>query len=94
MIPPIKRSDNGHRRYQVTDLGWVDYVLCLKAVGMLLEDIKRYVVLQSEDDQATLTERIQLLETHRGVIRHQIDELEANLTMIENKIVRYQKKFV
>ena len=92
LIPPVRRAANGHRRYQDTDLGWVDYVLCLKSVGMPLEDIKRYVTLQSEDDEATLPERLQLLETHRQAIRHQIAELQANLNMIENKIERYRKE--
>jgi DNA-binding transcriptional MerR regulator len=92
LIPPVKRAANGHRRYRVTDLGWVDYVLCLKSVGMPLEDIKRYVTLQSEDDEATLAERVQLLENHRQAIRYQIGELQANLTMIETKIERYRNK--
>lgn len=90
LIPPVERAANGHRRYQVTDLGWVDYVLCLKSVGMPLEDIKRYITLQSEDDEATLAERVQLLETHRQAIRQQIEALQVNLTMIENKIERYR----
>jgi DNA-binding transcriptional MerR regulator len=90
LLPAIERAANGHRRYKKTDLGWVDYVLCLKAVGMPLEDIKRYVKLQTEDDVATLPERVRLLETHRDAIRYQIDELQANLAMIENKIERYR----
>ena len=92
LIPPIKRAANGHRRYQVTDLGWVDYVLCLKSVGMPLEDIKRYVILQSQDVEATLYERVQLLEIHRQAIRQQMEVLQGNLTMIENKIERYRNK--
>jgi DNA-binding transcriptional MerR regulator len=90
LLPAIERASNGHRRYQATDLGWVDYVLCLKAVGMPLEDIKRYVQLQTEDEAATLPERVQLLETHRDAIQQQIDDLQANLRMIEKKIERYR----
>lgn len=59
LLPSIERAANGHRRYQETDLGWVDYVLCLKAVGMPLDDIKRYVKLQTEDEDSTLPERVQ-----------------------------------
>jgi len=91
LLPAIERAPNGHRRYKKTDLGWADYVLCLKAVGMPLEDIKRYVKLQTENDAATLPERVQLLEKHRAAIRQQIVDLQANLDMIENKIARYRR---
>ena len=63
--------------------------LCLKAVGMPLDDIKRYVKLQTEDEDSTLPERAQLLRTHQDAIISQIDDLQANLSMIENKIERY-----
>ncbi len=91
LIPAVERGANGHRRYQKTDLGWIDYVLCLKVVGMPLEDIKRYVKLQTEADDASLPERLELLETHRAAIHQQIDDLQANLGMIENKIERYRE---
>ena len=76
LLPAIERAANGHRRYKKTDLGWVDYVLCLKAVGMPLEDIKCYVKLQTEDDVTTLPERVQLLEAHRDAIRQQTVKIE------------------
>ena len=90
LIPSISRAANGHRRYQRADLGWIDYVRCLKAVGMPLENIKLYVKLQTEHDPATLPERLELLENHRDAIRRYIDDLQANLQMIEIKIERYR----
>ena len=90
LVPPVGRAENGHRRYRPEDLGWLDYVRCLKSVGMPLEDIRRYVTLQTEDDPASLPERLALLEKHRAAIRRQMDSLQANLEMIENKIGRYR----
>jgi hypothetical protein len=43
-------------------------------------------------NQRHAPERLQLLETHRDAMRDQIEEIQANLHMIENKIARYRKE--
>ena len=48
---------------------------------MPLDDIKRYVKLQTEDEDSTLPERVQLLKTHRDAIISQIDNIVSSLSV-------------
>jgi DNA-binding transcriptional MerR regulator len=89
LIPSIGRADNGHRRYSNDDIGWIEFVKCLRSTGMPISDMQRYVELQKDGD-STLKDRLALLEEHRVSIESNIDRLREILKRIEWKISHYK----
>lgn len=90
LIPTIQRAANGHRRYTEDDIGWIEFLKCLRSTGMPIAEMQRYVELQQEGD-ATLDDRLALLEGHRRRIKAKIRELNSFLQKIEGKIDYYQQ---
>ena len=89
LIPSIKRATNGHRRYSEDDIGWIEFLKCLRATGMPISEMQRYVELQQVGD-VTLHDRLQLLEVHRRRIKAKIRELNDFLERIEWKLGHYR----
>jgi DNA-binding transcriptional MerR regulator len=88
LIQMVDRAHNGHRRYAPGDVGWLDFLKCLRSTGMPVREVKRYAELYAEGD-ATMTERRELLEAHRARIEADLRELMAHLDAITYKIAYY-----
>jgi DNA-binding transcriptional MerR regulator len=89
LIPSIRRAENGHRRYSENDIGWIEFLKCLRSTGMPITEMQRYVELQQKGD-STLHDRLALLEAHRRRILAQINDLNGLLEKVEWKIGYYQ----
>lgn len=92
LLRNIARAENGHRRYSETDLGWVRFVVLLRATGMPLPQIAVFMKLEKEG-QVTLDKRLQLLEAHGADLRQHIVELQRHLNALANKIAYYRNTF-
>jgi DNA-binding transcriptional MerR regulator len=90
LIPSIERASNGHRRYSEDDIGWIEFLKCLRSTGMPIAEMQRYVELQQEGD-STFQDRLALLEAHRRRIKAKMRELNSFLEKIEGKIGYYQE---
>jgi DNA-binding transcriptional MerR regulator len=90
LIHPIRREENTRRLYTPEDLGWIDFLLKLRATGMSIRDMQRYAELQRQGDE-TLPERLEMLRSLRDNVEARIDELNEHLKLIYYKIDIYQK---
>ena len=90
LIHPVDRASSGHRRYSASDVGWLDFMRCLRSTGMPIREVKRYSELFAEGD-STLAERRALLEAHRRRIEDDMRELAKNLDAIKYKIAYYEQ---
>jgi DNA-binding transcriptional MerR regulator len=90
LIHPVDRASSGHRRYSASDVGWLDFMRCLRSTGMPIREVKRYAELFAEGDR-TLAERRALLEAHRRRIEDDMRELAKNLDAIKYKIAYYEQ---
>ena len=90
LVTPIPRADNGHRRYTDDDVYAIVFLPRLRATGMPIADIKRYVDLVARG-KSTLAERLALLEAHRDAVQQRLAEVGRHLGVIERKIVNYRK---
>jgi DNA-binding transcriptional MerR regulator len=88
LIRPVGRAPSGHRQYSASDVGWLDFLRCLRSTGMPVREVKRYAELFAEGD-STLAERRALLEAHRRRIEENIRELTSSLEAIKYKIASY-----
>jgi DNA-binding transcriptional MerR regulator len=88
LIHSIRREDNGHRRYTEDDVGWIDFLMKLKATGMSINEMVHYAELQRCGDE-TLPERIEMLKNLRSNLEEQIGGLQEHLRLIRFKIEVY-----
>ncbi|RPJ01327.1 MAG: MerR family transcriptional regulator [Chloroflexi bacterium] len=90
LIRPVGRAASGHRQYSAADVGWLDFMRCLRSTGMPIREVKRYAELFAQGD-STLADRRALLENHRRRIEDNLRELSKSLDAIKYKIATYQE---
>ena len=90
LIHPINREENTRRIYTADDVGWIDFLLKLRATGMSIKDMQRYAELQRQGDE-TLPERVEMLMSLRDKVESHIDEMNEHLKLIHYKIDYYSK---
>jgi DNA-binding transcriptional MerR regulator len=88
LIHPIDRADNTHRRYTTDDIGWIEFLMKLRATGMSIQDMQAYAELQRQGDD-TLPERLEMLKTLQRDVEARIDELHEHLKLIRYKVEIY-----
>ena len=89
LLEPIGRHENGHRRYQEADLGWIDFLKLLRETGMPVQQMKEFMELARAGDP-TIPERIVVLSAHRAQLWLRIGQLQAHLNHLDQKIAFYQ----
>ena len=90
LIPAVERSGSGHRRYSEDDLGWIEFVKCLRSTGMPISDIQRYLSSSGQEDEG-IAARMAIMESHRDRLLARIEELNGFLERIEGKVEWYRK---
>lgn len=90
LIHPINREENTRRCYTEDDLGWIDFLLKLRATGMSIRDMQKYAELQRRGDE-TLPQRVEMLKALRDQVETRIGDLNEHLKLVYYKIDYYQK---
>jgi len=90
LIHPIEREENTRRLYTDDDLGWIDFLLKLRATGMSIKDTQKYAELQRQGD-VTLPDRVQMLKSLQSKVEARMNELDEHLKLICYKIEIYQQ---
>ena len=90
LIHPIRREQNTHRHYTADDVGWIVFLLKLRATGMSIKDMQRYAEMQRQGD-ATLPERVEMLKSLQASVQARMSELNEHLKLISYKIEIYQQ---
>ena len=90
LFPFIERKKNGTRIFKESDLRSLEIISCMKASGMPIKDIKRYMDMCLEGD-STLEERLDIFLKRKEVIKEQMEELNKTMSVIEHKIKYYEK---
>jgi DNA-binding transcriptional MerR regulator len=89
LIAPVERSDSsGHRTYGPEDLRAIEFLKRLRATGMPIALMRRYMSLVRQGD-ATFAERRAILVAHRDAVRTQIAEMQQHLEVIDYKIANH-----
>ncbi|MFC6334227.1 MerR family transcriptional regulator [Paenibacillus septentrionalis] len=90
LMPLLKKTAYGTRKYSETDIHWLELVRCLKDSGMPLEEIKAFMLLCLEGS-ATSEQRREMLERHRTNIEQQMAVLNRSLGVINYKLDHYNE---
>ena len=90
LIHPIEREENTRRLYTEDDIGWIDFLLKLRATGMSIKEMQTYAELQRQGD-STLPQRVEMLKSLRGKVETRMSELNEHLKLICYKIEIYEQ---
>ena len=90
LIHSIDRADNTHRRYTQDDVGWIDFLMKLKATGMTIQQMQIYAELQRQGDE-TLPERVEMLKALRRQVEAHMAELDEHMNVLNYKIEIYSE---
>jgi len=90
LMPLLKRSDSGIRKYSETDLSWLELVCCLKNSGMQLDEIKQFMTLCLQGS-TTSEQRKEILEQHKANILSKMEVLNRSLDIIDYKLEHYNE---
>jgi DNA-binding transcriptional MerR regulator len=90
LIHPINRAENKHRRYSLDDIGWIDFLMKLKATGMTIQQMQQYAALQREGD-ISLPQRVEMLKVLREQVEVHMDELREHMKLLNFKIGVYEE---
>ena len=90
LVPEVPRDASGHRRYSEQHLRILNFVNALRATGMPIREIKRYLSMYAEGEQ-THDDRLGLLLSHRDEVKKQLEAIKKNLKIIDLKIANYEQ---
>ena len=90
LLPFIEKKENGTRIFKESDLRTLEIISCMKASGMPIKDIKRYMDMCLEGD-STLEDRLDIFLKRQEVVKEQMEELNKTMSVIEHKIKYYEK---
>jgi DNA-binding transcriptional MerR regulator len=87
LLAPPARGTNGHRKYTRQDLDWLRVLTRLRATGMPIALLRQYVHLSRSGEDSVAPRRALLIE-HRERVLRQLEQVGADLALIETKIRR------
>lgn len=90
LLPFVKKNPSGIRVYNDSDIGWLSMIECLKASGLSIREIRRYIEWYNEGD-STLLKRLALFRKRREAILQEIETFQKILGKVEFKIRLYEE---
>jgi DNA-binding transcriptional MerR regulator len=90
LIPRVNRNKSGFRNYTEEDCKWVEFIKCMRSVGLPVEVLIEYVALFQQGD-GTIKARIGLLIEQRDQLHMRIEEMKKTLERLDGKIERYEQ---
>ncbi|SEM63413.1 MerR family transcriptional regulator [Paenibacillus sp. OV219] len=88
LLPFVERTKSGNRIFTEADMNWVALICCLKDTGMPIKEMKTYSQWAALGAD-TIEERKSMLTEHRLEVERQIERLQHNLQLIDEKIGFY-----
>jgi DNA-binding transcriptional MerR regulator len=89
LIPPVPRKKSGIRDYDEDSCGWIGLMKCMRAAGVQIEALIRYVELYREGD-STREARKDILIGQREQLRARMADMQKSLDRLDEKIANYE----
>lgn len=89
LIPPVTRKNGGVRDYQQDDLGWIEFVRCMRSAGLSVESLIEYTSLFREG-MDTAEERKNILIRERDLLLLKYKEIGETIERLNGKIKSYE----
>lgn len=90
LLPLVKRTKSGIRKFSENDISWIELICCLKNSGMRIEEIKEFMLLCIQGAE-TCEDRREILQIHKEKVVEQIKQLQCSLEIINYKLNHYKE---
>lgn len=90
LLPLIKRTSSGIRKFSDNDIAWIGLICCLKNSGMSIDNVKKFMNLCLKGEETAENRKEMLLE-HKEHILQQMNELQNSLNTVNYKINHYKE---
>lgn len=92
LLPNVKRSEGGIRRFTEDDLEWLGLICCLKSTGMSIKQIREFVALSHMGGE-TLKQRCDMLMAHKKSVELQMAVMQKHLEKVNHKIACFSAQY-
>ena len=93
LIGLISKGENGIRNYTEEDIKRIQFVKCMRAAGLEINFLKRYIQLFEEGDK-TVKERREILVEQRKILKEKLDAMQEAYNRLNYKIDLYDKNIL
>ena len=93
LIGPIVKGKNGIRNYKEKDMQRIQFVKCMRAAGLEISFLKRYIKLLDEGEN-TIKERREILVEQRRILKEKLDAMQEAYDKLNMKIDLYDKNIL
>jgi DNA-binding transcriptional MerR regulator len=90
LIQPVRRGQNGHRRYSDQDGEWLKFLKSMRATHMSIREMKQYAELR-EGGNNRVDEQRKILENHRLSLETRIADLQNAQALLTHRIEQISK---
>jgi len=88
LLPDINRSNGGIRTFSDADITSLRLIECLKATGMSIKDIRRFIDWTREGND-TIEQRRAMFHERKRIVEEQIAAMERTLEIVNFKCWYY-----
>ena len=85
LLPFIKRDEHGYRNFDESDLGWFDFINCLKITGMSINDLRK-IITMTVNGEKNFNSRRKILLDHKRKLEQQQEELNKAFNKVDVKL--------
>ncbi|MBC9788956.1 MerR family transcriptional regulator [Carnobacterium maltaromaticum] len=92
VIPPVTRSENGYRDYQIRDLNWIYLAKTLRKAGMSIDSLQEFARLAQLHDVANENVEIkqkQILIDQLEAVDEKLEEMQQARDLLAYKVKTY-----
>lgn len=93
LLPTVNRTSSGQRDYDEKDIGWIEFIKCMRGAGLPIEVLIEYVGLFQQGD-STIEARKELLVEQREILRQKLEAVQATINRLDYKIDIYENELV
>ncbi|MBD1381966.1 MerR family transcriptional regulator [Metabacillus arenae] len=90
LLPFVQRDKNGYRLFHEKDLGWLDFIRCLRVTEMSIPDLREIITLTIEGGDNFDVRRSILIE-HRKELLKQQEQLDNAFEKVKTKLEYFDK---
>lgn len=91
LLPFVERSSGGIRMFTEKDHEWLKVIDCLKQSGLSIKDIRNFIDMAIQGDEASLKKRLTLFQARRDAVKKQIKDMQETLELLEFKCWYYER---
>ncbi|MDT3920237.1 MerR family transcriptional regulator [Staphylococcus saprophyticus] len=85
LLPFIERDEHGYRVFKESDLGWFDFINCLKITGMSINDLRK-IITMTVNGEKDFDSRRKILLDHKKVLEQQQEALDKAFNKVDVKL--------